>query len=140
MYKEVLENYRMPSQVVTTRNAFKFNLSKASNILKQINSKIGGDLYNLQMPKALSPQTMLIGIDVCHSGPNSVVGFSATTNKELTQYYSDYIVQKKGQEIVQDKMKQSIAEAIQMFAKSHDGEFPEHFIIFRDGVGDAMRE
>lgn len=55
MYKEVLENYRMPSQVVTTRNAFKFNLSKASNILKQINSKIGGDLYNLQMPKALSP-------------------------------------------------------------------------------------
>mmetsp|Transcript_55466 Transcript_55466/g.76274 ORF Transcript_55466/g.76274 Transcript_55466/m.76274 type:complete len:82 (-) Transcript_55466:519-764(-) len=37
-------------------------------------------------------------------------------------------------------MKQSIAEAIQLFAKSHDGEFPEHFIIFRDGVGDAMRE
>lgn len=112
MYKEVLENYRMPSQVVTTRNAFKFNLSKASNILKQINSKIGGDLYTLEMPKALNPHTMLIGIDVCHAGQQSVVGFSATTNKELTQYYSDYIIQKKYQEIVQDKMKESIEEAI----------------------------
>lgn len=92
------------------------------------------------MPKALNPLTMLIGIDVCHAGQQSVVGFSATTNKELTQYYSDYIIQKKYQEIVQDKMKQSIEEAIRLFATSHNGEFPEHFIIFRDGVGDAMRE
>ena len=37
-------------------------------------------------------------------------------------------------------MKQSIEEAIDLFSKSHNGEFPEHFIIFRDGVGDAMRE
>ena len=34
MYKEVFGNYRMPSQVVTVRNALSFNASKASNILR----------------------------------------------------------------------------------------------------------
>lgn len=34
MYKEVFGHYRMPSQVVTARNAMSFNISKASNILR----------------------------------------------------------------------------------------------------------
>ena len=34
MYKELFQKYQMPSQVITRRNAEKFNLSKASNILK----------------------------------------------------------------------------------------------------------
>ena len=109
----------MPSQVVTCRNAFKFNLSKATNILRQINSKSGADLYNMKFPEILSKKrTMLIGIDVCHSGPQSIVG----------------------QEIVQDNMKESIEEAINTFAKNHKGDFPTNFIIFRDGVGDAQRD
>ena len=41
-------------------------------------------------------RTMLIGIDVCHAGPKSVVGFAASTNKAMSQYYSEYIVQAKG--------------------------------------------
>ena len=44
-YKEVFQAYQMPSQVITVRNARKFNLSKATNILRQVNSKIGGDLF-----------------------------------------------------------------------------------------------
>lgn len=86
--------------MVTARTGAKFNLSKASNVLKQINSKMGGDLFNLKLPEKLTGagvRTMLIGIDVCHAGGNSsVVGFAASVNSELSQYYSDYIVQKKG--------------------------------------------
>ena len=41
-------------------------------------------------------KTMLIGIDVCHSGRQSVVGFAASTNKAMSQYYSEFIVQPKG--------------------------------------------
>lgn len=52
-FKEVMMQFRMPSQVVTVRNAMKFNLSKATNILRQINSKIGGDLYHLKFPESL---------------------------------------------------------------------------------------
>lgn len=85
MFKEVMHQYRMPSQVITTRNGFKFNLSKATNILRQVNSKAGGDLYHLKFPEALEKKrTMLIGIDVCHAGPQSIVGFSASTNKEMS--------------------------------------------------------
>lgn len=70
MFKEVMHQYRMPSQVITTRNGFKFNLSKATNILRQVNSKAGGDLYHMKFPAALDDKrTMLIGIDVCHAGP-----------------------------------------------------------------------
>jgi len=37
----------------------------------------------------------------------------------MSQYYSEYLIQKKGQEIVQDNMKESICQAIKAFAKHH---------------------
>ena len=37
-------------------------------------------------------RTMLIGIDVCHAGPSSIAGFAASTNPEMTQYFSKYFV------------------------------------------------
>lgn len=93
MIKEVMLTYSIPSQVITTRNGSKFNLSKATNILRQINSKAGGDLYHLAFPQVLkNKRTMLIGIDVCHAGAQSVVGFSASINPEMSQYYSNYII------------------------------------------------
>ena len=78
---------------------------------------------------------MLIGIDVCHAGPQSIVGFSASINKEMSQYYSNYLIQKKGQEIVENNLEDSICEAIRTFAKHHKGEYPTNVIIYRDGVG-----
>ena len=105
-----------------------------------MNSKVGGDLYHLKFPDALlKKRTMLIGIDVCHAGPQSIVGFSASYNTEMSQYYSDFLIQKKGQEIVQDNMKDSIMQAIKLFAKHHKNEYPTNFVIYRDGVGDAQR-
>lgn len=105
-----------------------------------MNSKSGGDLFTMQFPKVLdSMKTMLIGIDVCHSGRKSVVGFAASTNKYMSQYFSDYIVQSKGQEIVKDKMVALIRKAIHSF-ETRQGCKPTNFIIYRDGVGDSMRE
>lgn len=113
MFKEVMHQFRCPSQVITSRNASKFVLAKATNILRQINSKVGGDLYFMKFPEAVEKKlTMLIGIDVCHAGPQSIVGFSASTNKEMSQYFSDYLVQRKGQEIVQTKMRELCEDAI----------------------------
>jgi len=81
-----------------------------------MNSKSGGDLFTMQFPTVLNGmRTMLIGIDVCHSGRKSVVGFAASTNKYMSQYFSDYIVQQKGQEIVKDKMVSLIRRAIASF-------------------------
>lgn len=37
-------------------------------------------------------------------------------------------------------MKESIKKAIEVFASKHDRQLPSHFIIYRDGVGDAQRQ
>jgi Piwi domain len=81
---------------------------------------------------------MLIGLDVCHSGPMSIVGFCASINATRSQYWSERIVQKKGQEIVGPQLKDAIKRALGCFADKC-GDYPDHFIIYRDGVGDGMR-
>lgn len=84
-YKLMFDKFRMPSQVITNRNARSFNASKASNILRQINSKMSGDLFEMKFPAVMYQlNTMLIGIDVCHSGRQSVVGFAASTNQQMS--------------------------------------------------------
>lgn len=139
-YKTVCYKHQIASQVVQAKTCKKFNFSIASNILRQLNSKLGGDLYNLNFSHDISPNTMLIGIDVCHQGENSIVGFCASINQQLSQYYSQKIVQPRGQEIVNDKLTTVLKEALQIFAQRNPKKcYPDHFIIFRDGVGDAMR-
>ena len=82
---------------------------------------------------------MLIGIDVCHSGPSSIVGLACSINKEMSQYYSEYLVQRKGQEIVESQMKEALKKAIESFTDNHKM-LPTNYIIYRDGVGDAMQK
>ena len=138
-YKSMCYSNNIISQCVRYQNFGKgMNMSVASNVLRQINSKLGGDLYQLKFSQNISPKTMLIGIDVCHSGPMSIVGFCATINETRSQYWSERIVQKKGQEIVGAQLKDSIKRALGCFA-DRCGDYPDHFIIYRDGVGDGMR-
>lgn len=65
-----------------------FGLSLASELLKQMNVKAGGDLYHISLSKPKYKHTMLVGIDVCHYGPKSIVGFCATLNDTYSKYYS----------------------------------------------------
>ena len=83
---------------------------------------------------------MLIGIDVCHAKGDSIVGFAASTNREMSQYFSDFIVQKKGQEVVNAQLKDCLKKAIEVFARGHGGMNPTNIIIFRDGVSGAERD
>ena len=115
-FKNLMLSHGLPSQVIRFSNAKKFNYSKASKILSQVNSKLGGDLYRLQFPQALDKKrTMLIGIDVCHSGSKSIVGFCASYNQGMSQYFNEIFLQKKGQELVNADMTNAILEAITVF-------------------------
>ena len=49
-------------------------------------------------------------------------------------------MQKRGQEIVDAKLKDTLQLAVESFQDNHDGEKPTNFVIFRDGVGDAQRD
>lgn len=98
-------------------------------------------MYNLKFSQNMSTNKMLIGIDVCHQGDHSIVGFCASINSSMSQYYSQKIVQKRGQEIVNKELTMALKNALDSFVeRSPSGCLPEHFIIYRDGVGDAMRK
>ena len=97
----MLTRLNIMSQVIVKSTASRMNLSVASNIMKQINTKVGGESIRLKWPEFMyKERVMIIGIDVCHAGQKSVVGFVASTNQQQTSYFSDIIILKKNQEIV----------------------------------------
>ena len=116
--------------------------SIVTKIVQQINCKIGGESWRVQIPGALA-KTMIVGIDVCHDtysdkgrGKRSVVGFTATTNTSFTKYFSTVKFQGVGQEIV-DQLSECFEEALTSY-QSINGYFPSEVIVYRDGVGDGQ--
>ena len=122
--------------------AKKINLSVASNIMKQINSKLGGESLRMKWGAEFmhKDNVMVIGIDVCHAGKKSVVGFCASTNKHQTKYYSDVIINPKNQELITKELDRCIKNAVQEFKNLPDGALPDKLVIYRDGVGEQMRD
>lgn len=74
-----------------------------ANLLKQINAKMGQDLYQISMPKDLAG-TMQIGVDVCHEGRQSIVGLTATYSEHMTQHFSRTYRQALGKELIGNQM------------------------------------
>ena len=91
---KIFNEKAIPSQCVKKGTVIKMNLSVASNIIKQVNTKSGGESIRVKLPIFIKETpTMTIGIDVCHAGRlNSVVGIVATTNLSLTKFYSEIIL------------------------------------------------
>jgi hypothetical protein len=58
------------------------------NIVRQINAKLGGDLWRLDYGSEISNKTMLVGIDVCHKGKQSIIGFAASYDQYMCKYYT----------------------------------------------------
>lgn len=137
--KKVFAKLKVISQVIQRRNCRKFNLSIASNIMKQVNQKTGGEHIRVKLPEFMykSP-TMVIGIDVCHAGKNSTVGFAASTNVHCSSYFSDVIIQAKNQELVKKDLDNCLRKALQSF-RDNVGQFPHKIVVFRDGVGEQQR-
>ena len=85
-------------------------------------------------------KVMVIGIDVCHAGKKSVVGFCASSNHQQTSYYSDIIINPKNQELITKELDRCIKNAVQAFKLEHNGDPPDKLLIYRDGVGEQMRD
>ncbi len=111
----------------------------ASGIIRQINAKLGGDLYSVDLPGEIPKNTMFVGIDVCHCRRNSVVGFYANCYTNLAHCYCETAVQRKGQELVSSILVPFYASALKSYLKQQ-GTLPEYIFIFRDGVGRGQRE
>ena len=136
-YKIALNKLAISSQCIHRKSFDRgLNLSVASNIMKQINSKSGGESIQLKLPMfCIKTKVMLIGIDVCHAGSNSVVGVVFTTNMQFTSHYSDIIIQPKNVEIVKKDLDKCLGKALNDF-QMNCGSLPDKIVIFRDGLGE----
>jgi aubergine-like protein len=130
------------SQFVTSKTINRDNDRIYLNIVRQINAKLGGDLWRMNFGKDISPKTMLVGIDVCHKGKQSIIGFVATYDPYLAKYYTQASPQaQKGQEIISSNILQEyFGSALAAYRDFNNGALPDHIFIYRDGVGDSMRK
>ncbi|XP_025066148.1 piwi-like protein 2 [Alligator sinensis] len=127
----------VPSQVVNARTVTgqpsKLR-SVAQKILLQMNCKLGGELWGIDIPLK---QLMVIGMDVYHDpnlGMRSVVGFVASTNHTI--YLWLVVFQMPHQEIA-DGLKLCLVGALQKFHEVNHC-LPEKIVVYRDGVSDSQ--
>lgn len=129
------------SQFVTSKTINRDNDRIYLNIIRQINAKLGGDLWRMSFGPEISTRTMLVGIDVCHKGKQSIIGFVATYDPYMCKYYTQADPQnQKGQEIISSNILQEyFGSALNAYRQFNGGTLPDHIFIYRDGVGDSMR-
>ncbi|XP_036096359.1 piwi-like protein 2 isoform X1 [Molossus molossus] len=130
----------VPSQVINVRTIGQPTRlrSVAQKILLQINCKLGGELWGVDIPLK---QLMVIGMDVYHGpgkGMRSVVGFVASINLTLTKWYSQVVFQMPHQEIV-DSLKLCLVGSLKKFYEVNHC-LPEKIVVYRDGVSDGQLE
>ncbi|XP_060067150.1 piwi-like protein 1 [Ylistrum balloti] len=128
----------VPSQVIIAKTIMREDKlrSVTQKIALQINCKMGGELWALEIPMK---KLMVIGIDVYHDaakGKRSIAGFVASTNPQCTTWYSRVCFQMPGQELV-DGLKLCLISAIRKYHEVNHV-FPEKIIVFRDGVSDGQ--
>ncbi|ODN00145.1 Piwi-like protein 1 [Orchesella cincta] len=101
-------------------------------IALQINCKLGGSLWALQMP--LKEQVMFVGIDAAHDPLKkdpSTVCLVASLNNECTKYYSKAASGRVHQEMA-ESLRGMLEDAINYF-QSVRHRVPDRIIVFRDG-------
>ncbi|XP_062594439.1 piwi-like protein 1 [Saccostrea cucullata] len=127
----------VPSQVIIAKTISKPDKlrSVTQKIALQINCKLGGELWGLDIPMS---NLMVVGIDVYHDkaqNKRSIAGFVASTNKMCSRWYSKTVLQMPGQELI-DGLKLCMTSSIRKYHEVNHV-FPEKIVVFRDGVGDG---
>lgn len=125
------------SQCVYSDHKKMNSLVFSSNIIRQLNAKLGGDLYCVELPEEVPRNTMFVGIDVCHCARSSVVGFYSNAYTSLARCFCDTALQKRGQEVV-TLLAPFYASAFYTYLKQQ-GKLPDYIFIYRDGVGRSQR-
>jgi hypothetical protein len=73
----------VPSQFVTAKKlSGKLPMAVFSNLLKQMNAKVGQDLYRVHLPNFIN--SMLVGVDLIMNGSSKLIGCCATSSKTMT--------------------------------------------------------
>jgi len=126
----------IPSQVVVARTLNKDPMSVCTKIAVQMNCKLGGEVWRVDMPMK---KGMVIGIDTYHDSSDnkkSCGAFVASINPSLTRYYSKVNIHMSNEEL-QKSLSICMQSALKKFHELNQ-ELPDKIIIYRDGVGDGQ--
>jgi aubergine-like protein len=128
----------IPSQFIVKKTIMrdKGRKSVATKVALQMNCKLGGELWETDMPMS---NAMVVGIDTFHdsaSKKRSAVGFVASLNKSLTRYYSRSFLQDQNEELAKG-LNSAMTACLKKYLQVNQA-LPTRIFIFRDGVGDGM--
>ncbi|XP_019620701.1 PREDICTED: piwi-like protein 1 isoform X3 [Branchiostoma belcheri] len=131
-------DHPVPSQVIVSRtlNKKQMLMSVATKIALQLNCKLGGELWAVEIPLK---SMMVVGIDCYHDSATkgqSIGGVIASMNNSLTRWYSRCTFQHSGQELI-DGLKVCLQAALKKFYELNSN-LPDRVIFYRDGVGDGQ--
>lgn len=135
--KKTLVDRPIPTQVVLRKNLqSKGVMSIATKIAIQINCKVGGAPWSVELPLR---SLMVVGFDVCHDTTNRSRAFGATVasmDKYCTSYFSSVSAHTNGEELSND-FGFNIIKAVKRYQELNN-ELPKDIVIYRDGVGDGQ--
>lgn len=127
----------IPTQVIVKKNlSSKGAMSIATKVAIQINCKLGGAPWTVEMPLST---LMVIGFDVCHDTMNKGRSFGAmvaSLDKHCTRHFSAASAHTNGEELSND-FALNIVKAVKKWQEIN-GALPGWIMIYRDGVGDGQ--
>ncbi|KAJ0068202.1 hypothetical protein NL108_017257, partial [Boleophthalmus pectinirostris] len=128
----------IPSQVINVRTISQPQKLKsiAQKIILQINSKLGGELWTVNVPLK---KLMVVGVDVHHDtskAHRSVMGFVASVNSSLTRWYSRVTFQTPTEELIRG-FRVCLLSALQKYYEVNHN-LPEKIVVYRDGVSEGQ--
>lgn len=133
------------TQFILTKSLYKNALSVMSNILIQINTKIGGLSYSIDFSKVTNNKRyMIIGVDSSHYYENGErflkLAICSTMNESFTQYYSQKeIHQEQYGEKITLSLSKYIFYSLSEYFKINKS-LPEGVIIYRQGVSKEQKQ
>ncbi|VVC26674.1 Piwi domain,Ribonuclease H-like domain,PAZ domain [Cinara cedri] len=126
----------VPSQVVLGKNIQKPNLSVCTKIAIQVNCKIGGAPWLINIPKK---GMMIVGYDVCHDSQRKNISYGAlvaTMGDTHTSYFSCVEHHESGEDL-SGHFAAGISKALMKY-RNKNGQLPTSVVVYRDGVGDGQ--
>ncbi|XP_074036820.1 piwi like RNA-mediated gene silencing protein aubergine isoform X2 [Leptinotarsa decemlineata] len=127
----------LPSQVILAKNlTSKGAMSVATKVAIQLNCKIGGAPWSLNIPLS---NLMVVGYDVCRDTANrgrSFAGMVASLDRNATRYFN-HVSEHRLEEELSDNFAAFLALACNKYNEVNEV-YPEKILIYRDGVGDGQ--
>lgn len=128
-------------------NGTKARLQVLANEAMKFNAKGRG--VNQVLPRnALGffekQDTMLVGIDVTHPGPDSlkgapsIAGVVASIDKRFAQFPASIRLQDTDRREMVEGLKEMMIERLRVWSKHNGGRLPVTIVVYRDGVSDSQ--